>query len=204
MATARGRPVLSERQLHYLVADTFALFLPKDIVWTTVRNEGLRGRQEQADIKRKRMRAGWPDILVIGRHRASRALVTACIELKRPGEKPGPEQREIIAWLDKSGAVAQWADSLEKVLEIMDAAFGLDLRARLCGSAPPSAPRPKPLAPPSPSRPEAGTRTAPERMTAAAYLRTVGSAGGKARAAALTPERRTEIAVRAAAARWRR
>ena len=89
----------SERALHYLVADTFALFLPKDIAWTTVRNEAKRGRQEQADIKRKRMRAGWPDILIVGRHRGTRHLVAVCLELKRPGERPGPVRGATLgAW----------------------------------------------------------------------------------------------------------
>lgn len=204
MATARS--ALSERQLHYLVADALALFLPRDIVWTTVRNEGLRGRQEQADIKRKRMRAGWPDLHLVGRHRETQVLVAVYIELKRPGEKPAPEQKEIIAWLDKSGAVATWADSLEKVLEIVDLAFGLGLRGQICGSAPPSGRLPKPPASLSRSRPAADTPTEPERMTAAEYRarqKVMAAGGGNVRAAATTLQR-TEQATRAALARWGR
>lgn len=201
--------VTSERALHWLVADTCALFLPADIAWTTIRNEGLRGWREQADIKRKRMRAGWPDMHFVGRHRGTGKLVALYLELKRPGEKPDQEQKDIMAWLDKAGAVAQWATSLERVLEILDAAFGLDLRGRLCAADAPRMPPSSPLAAPRPLAPAGVTRTAPDRMTSEQYQEIVrkhlGKAkGGQARSASLSPERRVEIARKAANARWGR
>ena len=53
------------------------------------------------------------------------------------------------------------------------------------------------------TEPEPAAEPAPEKNPAAVALgRLGGKKGGKARAAALSPERRSEIARKAAAARW--
>src|SRR5687768_2155358 len=63
-----------------------------------------------------------------------------------------------------------------------------------------------PVAPPAPARPNAKRNPPPaEKNPAAVALGQLGGRkGGKARAESLTPERRSEIARKAAAGRWAR
>lgn len=172
---------MSERALHWQLADFLRLALPPLIAWTTVRNEGRRGWQEQQDLKRKGMRKGWPDMHFVGRHLRTGECVSLHLELKRPGEEPDEDQRGIIEWLNRCGATAAWADTLEGALAEIDRAFGSDLLARLVASGAPNGSLRRPAARSSPTgaggadaratpRHHARKRGAiPERMTAAQY-----------------------------------
>lgn len=45
----------------------------------------------------------------------------AALELKAPGEKPTPDQRDFIEEIKASGGLADWADSVEKAVAILKA-----------------------------------------------------------------------------------
>lgn len=45
----------------------------------------------------------------------------AALELKAPGEKPTPNQREFIEAVAASGGLSDWADSVEKAVAILKA-----------------------------------------------------------------------------------
>lgn len=47
--------------------------------------------------------------------------VYAELEVKRPGKKPEPHQRDRITILRRMGAIAEWADSVEMALEKLNA-----------------------------------------------------------------------------------
>jgi len=48
--------------------------------------------------------------------------VALFIEVKRPGCKPNPKQREFLNWLESQGAVAFWAASVDSALHNYDEA----------------------------------------------------------------------------------
>lgn len=42
------------------------------------------------------------------------------LEMKQPGKKPTAEQQNFINQMQASGAIAGWADSLEKAMEVVE------------------------------------------------------------------------------------
>lgn len=54
---------------------------------------------------------GFPDLLGI-----IPGGIALFIEVKRPGQKPKPKQKEFLAWLEGMGCIAFWAASVDTAL----------------------------------------------------------------------------------------
>jgi len=88
-----------------------------DIAWVYVTSAGsfrVRGGYMTVGVK------GMPDIL--GQMRNGKMLG---IEVKKPKEKPKPEQYEFIDLINKNGGIAGWCFNVEGALDIVSGKYGI-------------------------------------------------------------------------------
>ncbi|HEV7432806.1 MAG TPA: VRR-NUC domain-containing protein, partial [Steroidobacteraceae bacterium] len=90
-----------------------------------VPNGGQRSKIEAAILVGLGVRAGVPDIFII-----MNARVFA-MELKAPGRRPEPEQREALAALQRAGAITAVCDSIDQAVAILEGWGVLRGRAQL-------------------------------------------------------------------------
>ena len=118
--TRRKHP---EDDLHMAVAQYLGveknLAIPDDAVWTTVEHGGKRGAREAGRLKRKGLKPGWPDIIVVYRGRV------VVIELKAPGGRLSPAQKTMHEHLKLAGALVYTATSIEAVEGFLSAIMPL-------------------------------------------------------------------------------
>jgi len=82
------------------------------VAWVYVTSAGsfrVRGGYMTVGIK------GMPDIM--GQMRSGKLLG---IEVKKPNEKPKPEQFEVLDMISSSGGVSGWATNVSEALQIID------------------------------------------------------------------------------------
>jgi hypothetical protein len=79
-----------------------------------VPNGGLRSKTEAAIMKGLGVKAGIPDVFAIHQGRAYG------MELKAPGGRLSPAQRETLAALEAAGATTAIAEGLDEALDVLE------------------------------------------------------------------------------------
>lgn len=105
---------MSEAALHKAVADFLTVALPREWRFSTFPSGG-GGKVRGAQLKARGLKAGWPDILILGQN--GRWIG---IELKTTKGKLSDEQKEFGWWSDYSSYVCRSLIEVENVL-IMNA-----------------------------------------------------------------------------------
>jgi hypothetical protein len=111
---ARPPPPI-ERRTHIAVADLLRVAVTPGWLWLHVPNGELRSENTGALLKRMGAKAGVSDFLLIAPPRAC----VHCLELKRKGLKPTPQQLEFLAQVKAAGGRAGWADSYEDAVRLL-------------------------------------------------------------------------------------
>lgn len=119
-----AKNAILEDGLHQTVAEFLAIALPPSYPWTTV-GHGGGGRFRGAQLKKRGLHKGWPDIQILqpphGRFIGP--------ELKRPvGGKPSDDQLLVHAMIRTVGGAVEFCHSLDEV-EIFLRHQGVPLRA---------------------------------------------------------------------------
>jgi hypothetical protein len=121
--TPKDRAIISEHQLQVAVSQYLDRALPLDAWWTSIDSAG-RGAIAGAKMKRRGVKRGVPDILVIWRTR------TLWIELKSLKGRPSSAQLGFSIAANNAGHWYRLCRSLEQVAYVM-ADAGIPLRARI-------------------------------------------------------------------------
>lgn len=105
---------IPEAVIHTQISDWLtAVLIPDTTYYTTIENSnqqgGKAGRIKQAKNKRRGVKTGFPDILIIYRGRAF------FLEVKRYGKAATPRQKEEHAHIEKSGGVVRVVHNIEEV-----------------------------------------------------------------------------------------
>lgn len=79
-------------------------------------NGGRRSAREGARLKAEGVKPGVSDMLLPLRRGGFAGL---WLELKAPGEKPNPRQREWIERMNRAGYFATWCDSWDKAAQVI-------------------------------------------------------------------------------------
>jgi len=114
----------TESKLHESVAQLLHLRLHESVIWTTVENSnqqgGVAGVIKQAKLKKKGVKAGWPDIQIFWHSDYYANFSCIMIELK---SQTGPVQKhqtalhkELKAKLGVPTFICRSIDDVEKVL----------------------------------------------------------------------------------------
>lgn len=110
--------------MHCAVADTLRIGLTKGWVWFHPANGELRSDATGARLKRMGVKPGVSDIVLAGPPHGTMHV----LELKARGQKPTEAQADFLAAVDVLGGRAEWTDSYETAIQILQAWGALRLR----------------------------------------------------------------------------
>lgn len=81
-----------------------------------VPNGGARGAREGARLKAEGVKAGVSDLVLPIRRGGFGGLI---LEMKAPGEKPTPKQRDWLARMARAGYMAEWRDDWRAAAQLI-------------------------------------------------------------------------------------
>lgn len=124
IAKRRARRTYPEEALHIQVADyLLAVLHPKKTLWTSIevsnQQGGASGLQKQKKLRRKGVKAGWPDILIIWRNKGWCTHVLG-IELKAKRDLSNAQLEVQCLFRDLMGYGYEVAKSVDRVKEILE------------------------------------------------------------------------------------
>ncbi len=97
----------SERSIQRQILAWMARVMPADAIWQHVANQTASGAGYMMELMRDGLRPGWPDLNIVHLGRLY------CLEVKRPGGRVSPSQRECHAALARAGVDVRVVYSVE-------------------------------------------------------------------------------------------
>jgi len=113
----RGRKPspISEMALHCLIVDTLQRWVMPGWFYAHVPNGEFRETPTAIKLRRMGVRAGVSDLVLFGPPHAT----WHALEIKRPGGKPTRSQIEFMHIVRAAGGKADWIDSYEEALAVL-------------------------------------------------------------------------------------
>lgn len=105
--------LLKEYALHVQISDYLCWVLNKDCYYTSVENSnhmgGMIGRANQVKDKRKGVKTGFPDLLIIYKGQIY------LLEIKIPGKDPTPVQKQEHIRIRQAGGIVEVVHSIDEI-----------------------------------------------------------------------------------------
>ena len=111
MRRIRKAPPAPEFALHAMVADVLDRWLSPGWIFTHIPSGELRDKVTAAKLKRMGVKAGWPDLLLLGPDGRPH-----CLELKRRGRCLSDTQVLFATWCDQHGVPFDCCDNFDDAL----------------------------------------------------------------------------------------
>jgi hypothetical protein len=108
-------PTPSETQIHISVVDHLRARGKPGIVWWHTPNEGNRDKRERSKLAAMGLQVGIPDLMLI--HQGK----TFGLELKKSAGRTSPEQKAMLAALERAGVFTGVAFGIDAALNMLEA-----------------------------------------------------------------------------------